>query len=83
MRPLFVQGWGWGGGHGGLWKPAEPGLCWREGGGAPLEIPSPLAIDRKPGLLGNKSHLGQNVSIFPEKCYYLTAGEKKVMIADC
>lgn len=64
---------GVGGGHGGLWKPAEPGLCWREGGGAPLEIPSPLTIDRNPGLLGNKSHLSQNVSIFPEKCYYLTA----------
>lgn len=66
-----VGGWvGEGGGcHGGLWKRAEPGLCWREGGGAPLEMPSLLTIDRKPGLLGNKSHLGQNVSILAEKCY--------------
>ena len=45
-------------GHGGPWKQAEPGLCWGEGGGAPLEIPSLLTINRKPGLLGNTSHLG-------------------------
>lgn len=65
-------GGGGGGGHGGLWKRAEPGLCWREGVGSPLEILSLLTIDRKPGLLGNKPYLGQDVSIFAEKCYYLT-----------
>lgn len=37
-----------------------------------LEILSLLTIDRKPGLLGNKPYLGQDVSISAEKCYYLT-----------
>ena len=51
----------WGGGGGGTGAPgkrAEPGFCGGEGGGAPLEIPSLLTINRKPGLLGNTSHLG-------------------------
>lgn len=64
---------GWGGVTGACGSRLNPGFVGARVGEHLWRYLPLLAIDRKPGLLGNKSHLGQSVSIFPEKCYYLTA----------